>query len=119
VAMALVLDLLASSERPLSRWVETLPRFVMIKDQYPLGPGCTGPKETAALWERIAHAYPEARSDRRDGLRLDWDERGVHGRSSNTEPIVRVIAEATEAGIARNLADQVGRWVSGTRDAQR
>ena len=119
VAMALVLDLLASSERPLSRWVETLPRFVMIKDQYPLGPGCTGPKETAALWERIAHAYPEARSDRRDGLRLDWDDRWVHVRSSNTEPIVRVIAEATEAGIARNLADQVGRWVSGTRDTQR
>jgi phosphomannomutase len=119
VAMALVLDLLASSERPLSRWVDTLPRLVMIKEQYPLGPGCTGPKETAALWERIAQAYPEARSDRRDGLRLDWDDRWVHVRSSNTEPIVRVIAEAPEAGIARNLADQVGRWVRGTRDTQR
>jgi phosphomannomutase len=91
----------------------------MIKDQYPLGPGCAGPKETAALWERIAQAHPEARSDRRDGLRLDWDDRWVHVRSSNTEPIVRVIAEAPEAAIARGLADQIGRWVSGTRETER
>ena len=39
VGMALVLDLLASSDRPLSRWVDTLPRFAMVKDQYPLGFG--------------------------------------------------------------------------------
>jgi phosphomannomutase len=43
----------------------------------------------------------------------------VHVRSSNTEPIVRVIAEAPEAAIARTLADQIGRWVSGVRDTQR
>jgi phosphomannomutase len=119
VAMALVLDLLASSDRPLSRWIETLPRFVMIKDQYPLGPGSASTQEIAALWDRIARAYPEARADRRDGLRLDWDDRWVHVRSSNTEPIVRVIAEAPEAAIARGLADQVGRWMSGSRDTER
>ena len=119
VGMALVLDLLATSERTLSRWVESLPRLVMIKDQYPLAAGFTGPEETAALWDRIARAHPEARPDRRDGLRLDWDDRWVHVRSSNTEPIVRVIAEAPEAAIARGLADQIGGWVSGTRDSQR
>ena len=102
----------------MSHWVESLPRFVMIKDQYPLGPGCRA-KETAALLERIASAYPEARSNRSDGLRLDWEDRWVHVRSSNTEPIVRVIAEAPEAAIARSLADRVGRWVSGSRDIER
>ena len=55
------------------------------------------PEEIAALWDRIARAHPDARADRRDGLRLDWDDRWVHVRSSNTEPIVRVIAEAAEA----------------------
>ena len=119
VGMALVLDLLARSDRPLSRWVETLPRFAMVKDQYPLVSASATPKEIATLWERISQAYPEARADRRDGLRLDWDDRWVHVRSSNTEPIVRVIAEAPEATIARGLADQIGRWVGGSRESQR
>ena len=55
----------------------------------------------AALWDQIAEAYPEAEADRRDGLRLDWDDRWVHVRASNTEPIVRVIAEAPETRRAR------------------
>ena len=50
------------------------------------------------LWERIAAAFPEARADHRDGLRLEWDDRWVHVRASNTEPIVRVIAEARRGG---------------------
>ncbi len=52
------------------------------------------------------------RADRRDGLRLDWEDRWVHIRSSNTEPIVRVIAEAPDGAIARELAAGIGRWVS-------
>ncbi len=119
VGMALVLDLLASSEQSLSQWVATLPRFVMIKDQYPLGPEAQGPEQTSTLWQRISQAYPDAKSDRRDGLRLDWDDHWVHVRSSNTEPIVRVISEAPEAAIARDLADQIGRWVTGTGNTQR
>jgi phosphomannomutase len=118
VGMALVLDLLATSDRPMSAWVEALPRFVMIKDQYPLGAGgsSSSPEEVSSLWDRISRAHPDARADRRDGLRLDWDDRWVHVRSSNTEPIVRVIAEAPEAGAARALAEQVGRWVLGPGD---
>jgi phosphomannomutase len=119
VAMALVLDLLASSDEPLSYWVEGLPRLAMIKNQFPLGPDSPGPEKIAELWERLERAYPEARADRRDGLRLDWDDRWVHVRASNTEPIVRVIAEAPEAVTARSLADQVGEWVSGTRELKR
>jgi phosphomannomutase len=111
VAMAMVLDLLAATGEPLSRLVAELPRFAMVKDQYPLqGPPRDG--GIAALWDRITAAYPEAVVDRRDGLRLDWDDRWVHVRASNTEPIVRVIAEAAEEAEARALADQIGRWVT-------
>jgi phosphomannomutase len=117
IGMALVLDLMARSDRPLSQWVESLPRFVMIKDKYPLSPGSSDPQQVAALWDRIAGAHAEARADRRDGLRLDWDDRWVHVRSSNTEPIVRVIAEAADESLARKLADQIGSMVSGSRDA--
>jgi len=118
VGMAMILDLLAASGKPLSHLVDGLPRYAMVKDQYPLGTGPdAGPDGrgnaagVAALWDRIAAACPEARADRRDGLRLDWDDRWVHVRASNTEPIVRVIAEAAEPTLARELAQRIGRWV--------
>jgi len=118
VGMAMILDLLAASGESLSHLVDGLPRYAMVKDQYPLatGPdagleargGATG---VAALWDRIAAACPGARADRQDGLRLDWDDRWVHVRASNTEPIVRVIAEAAELNLARELAQRIGRWI--------
>ena len=113
VGMALVLDLLATADRPLSSWVDEIPRYAMVKDQYPLKAGA-GPAEAAALWDRIAEAHGEAQADRRDGLRLAWDDRWVHVRASNTEPIVRVIAEARTLDEARGLSGRIGAWVSGT-----
>lgn len=111
VAMALVLDLLATAEDPLSRVVDGLPKYAMVKDQYPLRSG-QGAQGVAELWDQLTAAYPEARADRSDGLRLDWSDRWVHVRASNTEPIVRVIAESAEAALARALADEIGRWVA-------
>ncbi|WP_435007838.1 phosphoglucosamine mutase [Tundrisphaera lichenicola] len=113
-AMALVLDLLATTDRPLSELVDALPRYSMVKDQYPLG-GAT--VAVGDLFDQIAEAYPEAKADRRDGLRLDWPDRWVHVRSSNTEPIVRVIAEAPDASTARALAEGVGRRVTAGRES--
>jgi len=115
VGMALVLDLLAASSKPLSQHVERLPKYAMVKDQYPLKTG-GDPSAIAALWDRLAAEHPEATADRRDGLRLDWPDRWVHVRSSNTEPIVRVIAESADPNLSRALASQIGRWVS-TGDA--
>jgi phosphomannomutase len=116
VGMALILDLLAARGAPLSSLADGLPRYAMIKDQYPLT-SAGGDKN--ALWDRIAAAFPDARIDRSDGLRLDWDDRWLHMRASNTEPIVRVIAEAPQPHLARKLAGLVGGWVSATGEAQR
>jgi phosphomannomutase len=110
VAMALVLDLMAATGEPLSRLVDALPRYAMVKTKSPL---VAGSPPVAELFDRIADAHPDARSDRRDGLRLDWDDCWVHVRPSNTEPIVRVIAEAIDRERALELADFIGRWVAG------
>ena len=112
VAMALILELMARTRLPISELAATLPRFSMIKDQYPIAPtGTAGAGNLSGLWERIAAAFPDARVDLRDGLRLEWDDRWVHVRASNTEPIVRVIAEAPEASEARELSGRIGQWV--------
>jgi phosphomannomutase len=107
VGMAMVLDLLAWTGERLSTLVDALPRFSMVKDQYP-----RGDVDPSALFDLLAEAHPEAKADRRDGLRLDWPDAWAHVRSSNTEPIVRVIAEAREPEEARLLADRLGERVA-------
>ncbi len=53
----------------------------------------------AALEER----FEDAAVDRQDGLRLAWNDRWLHVRPSGTEPIVRLIAEASTAAQAEEL----------------
>ncbi len=107
VGIALVLDLLATTGETLSGLVDALPRYAMVKESYPRGGGDPGP-----IFEALAAAHPEAEADRHDGLRLDWADAWAHVRASNTEPIVRVIAEARELSRARALADGLGRRVA-------
>jgi phosphomannomutase len=110
VAMAMILDLMVQSDLRLSELVEELPRFSMVKDQYPIstGMGTAGAGNMMRLWDRIAADFADARADHRDGLRLEWPDRWVHVRASNTEPIVRVIAEAPGVDEARDLSDRIG-----------
>ncbi len=111
VAIALILDLMAESGQLLSALVDSLPKFAMVKHQYPIA-GAGGPDSVAALWDRVRSKYPDAKADRCDGLRLAWPDRWVHVRASNTEPIVRVIAEAGDATQADALAREVGQAVT-------
>lgn len=109
VGMALVLSLLAEESRPLSAIVNGLPKYVIQKDKYAVSPA-----RLPALYTALAAAHPDAVINREDGLRLDWPDRWVHIRPSNTEPIVRVIAEAPTAKVAAALCSEVGSLV-GTR----
>jgi phosphomannomutase len=122
VAMALVLDLMAATGETTSDLVRQLPRFFMVKEQYPLAESSSnelaGSSQVAWLWDRIAAGCPDASADRRDGLRLDWHDRWVHMRASNTEPIVRVIAEAADGASARELADRAGGWIKETAEGE-
>ena len=51
-------------------------------------------------------------ASRLDGLRLDWEGGWLLVRASNTEPIVRVIAEAEGPAEAEALAREIGRRVT-------
>ena len=60
---------------------------------------------------RWSATFADATSDRLDGLRLDWTHADGSGswllvRASNTEPIVRIIAEAPTADEAQRLCDE-------------
>ena len=96
VSMALVLDSMCRGDAvtPIDVLASRLPTLVMEKAKIDLAPETSGPALAAAI-DRIAAAFPEARADRLDGLRLDWPGGWLLVRASNTEPIVRIVAEAT------------------------
>ncbi|HZZ82742.1 MAG TPA: phosphoglucosamine mutase, partial [Gemmataceae bacterium] len=104
IGIGLVLQLMADTGKSLSDLVAQLPSYTIVKDKYTV-PRERLPKLNAALEAR----WPEAKANRVDGLRLDWADRWVHVRPSNTEPIVRVIAEAPQADAATALCKDVGR----------
>jgi phosphomannomutase len=102
-AMAFILERLAVEGGPLSARVAELPRLVMIKDQIAIEPNLV---YTALQSFRDAVADSEARLvDTADGTRLEWPDGWVHVRASNTESIIRVIAESDTQARARELAD--------------
>ncbi len=109
LAAALVLSLCATRRARPGALLSGRARYHMVKRK------AERPERGAepALPALEAEAGDGARADRSDGLRLSWPEarEWVHVRASGTEPILRIIAEAPEAGRARELADWAGRHV--------
>ncbi len=103
IGMGLILNLLAETGRKLSELVAELPAYAIVKEKY------TADRERLPeLFAALVRRWPEATANWEDGLRLDWAERWVQVRPSNTELIVRVIAEAPRAEEAGRLCREVG-----------
>ena len=106
VAMAQVLDLMASTEKSLAELADALPKLHIHKAVVTLDT-----EKLPELFERILELYPAADPQTGDGLRLAWPDRWLLVRGSNTEPIVRLIAEAEEKSIAEELCSQVSKLI--------
>lgn len=103
VGMALVLDAMAARDLPISALVDELPRYELHKAKVLL----PSEKVPAAL-EALEGHFGESTADRLDGLRLDWPHKWLLVRASNTEPIVRVFAEAPTLDEAQQTCAEAG-----------
>jgi phosphomannomutase len=102
IGIGLIMNLMADTGQPLSELAAALPAYVILKEKY-----AAERERLPGLFAALETRWPEAAVDRRDGLRLDWADRWVQVRPSNTEPVVRVIAEAPRADEAERLCRQV------------
>lgn len=107
-AIALVLSLLASRKKPLSAIVDELPHYAMVKRKFDLG-SVGGREAIDAMLAKVAEACADEKVNTADGVRIDFDDGWVHLRPSNTEPIVRLIAEAANEDQAQALIQRVAR----------
>jgi phosphomannomutase len=96
--MALILHLLAETGQTISELVHSFPRFTMVKQKLL----CPSDKIAPVLrmLRREYAAYPQ---DLRDGVKIILPSGWFLVRGSNTEPIVRVIAEAANETAAREI----------------
>lgn len=95
VGMAYVLNLLADTGKTLSQLVAELPRYEIVKTKFE----CRREDANRAV-EAIKKEFANEKVDTQDGIRIDWDRAWVHARPSNTEPIMRIIAEAPDRATA-------------------
>ena len=106
VGMALILDAMASRQMKVSQLADELPSYAIHKTKITLDRD----RIPAAL-DAIEKHFSEATADRQDGLRIDWPDRWLLIRASNTEPIVRIIAETPDAassvGLCNNAASVI------------
>ena len=101
VGMALILELLATERKSLSALLATLPSYVMLKTKM-----AVAMESLSAAFAKLKAAFPDAAVNEFDGLRLDGPDWWLHVRPSNTEPVVRAIAEAPTVTRAKDLCDR-------------
>lgn len=104
VGLALVLTLLSNENKKMSELKNTYSKYEMIKDKMEIGNG-----DWKSIVEEIKKLHLSAEVDQRDGVKFLYPEGWVHLRSSNTEPIVRIIAE-------HNNVCQAEKWISQIKD---
>ncbi len=102
VGIAMILQALATTRRPLSVLAAVLPPVAMVKEKFDAGEVPAGD----GLRRALLRLGPGDLDDR-DGLKWTGRDGWVHVRSSNTEPVVRIIAEAASEAAARALIARV------------
>jgi len=105
VAAALVLELLARTGKRVSEVVAAAPRYTIVKGKLERGTR-NAERGMERVYAALRARFAEASVDTQDGLRLAWPDRWLHVRPSNTEPIIRLIAEAPSGALARELVDE-------------
>lgn len=102
-AMVLVLDLMRREDKTLSALVDSLPSYVILKDKLPL----RDRSDLDPALSRLRSGFSDARINDSDGVRIDFESGWAHVRPSNTEPIARIIVEASDEATAISLIERV------------
>ena len=102
VAGASILHRLAQTDSNLSEVMNKLPKFEIVKYKVFIEK-----IDGDTLFQKISNSFDSALIDERDGLKLTWNDRWIHVRRSNTEPIMRIYTEASSEKEAQELAEKV------------
>lgn len=103
VGIALILSHMAHKQQKLSEIRAELPAYFMDKQRLDLSPSLSLP----LIFDTLKKRYTDQQISDIDGVKIDFSDKWVHVRGSNTEPILRIYTEATSPEAAAALATEI------------
>ena len=103
VGVAIFLTLLAKSGKKVSELKKEYPAYAIAKNKIELTPEI----DVDAILDAMKVKYADEKITDIDGVKIDFKNSWVHLRKSNTEPIIRIYAEAPTMAEAEALAENV------------
>jgi len=101
--IAIFLTHLATSGKKCSELRAIYPEYHILKSRIEIAPG----QSLEVIFNSVRSAFPGCSIDDRDGIKVETSEGWVQVRASNTEPILRIYAEATTPDAAGSLVKLV------------
>ncbi|MCB9017913.1 MAG: phosphoglucosamine mutase [Paludibacteraceae bacterium] len=103
VGIALFLSLLAKKKMKVSELRKTYPEYYISKNKIQLTPEI----DVDAVLAAMKNKYKNEEVNDIDGVKVDFADKWVHLRKSNTEPIIRIYSEASSMKEADDLAQKI------------
>ena len=101
VAIAFVLQLMAETGKTVSQLADEVGGYYMSKDKF-----AADDSQAQQLFARAKEVFSDAKLNTIDGCRFDFEDGWLHLRSSNTEPVMRIIVEAKDKQTAQKYIDE-------------
>ena len=103
IGIALFLTHLSQSSKTVKQLRSSYPDYFISKNKIEMD----GTTNLDLVFEKLKEKYKSNPLNTIDGLRIEFDNDWVHLRSSNTEPIIRIIAESNFETTANNIASKL------------
>ncbi len=103
VGIALFLTHLAKQKKSVSELRATYPQYYIAKQKIELTPGI----DVDAILKAVKEKFSAYETTDIDGIKIDFPEKWIHLRKSNTEPIIRIYSEAATRQEAENAGAEI------------
>jgi phosphomannomutase len=112
VGIALFLTHLAHEGKRVSEIRASYPSYYMAKNRVELTPEA----DVDSILSEVEKLYSKEEINNSDGVKIDFADKWVHLRKSNTEPIIRIYSEASTSeeakAIGQRVTDVIGRYLN-------
>jgi len=103
VAASMILSLLSISRKSISDEIYNIPKYLMVKDKILLN--------SKIDFDSLESIFDCDEINRLDGIKFSWSDKWIHIRKSNTEPIIRIFAEAPTKNEVDELVNTLKNYV--------
>ena len=103
VAISMILSLLSSSGKSISDEISNIPQYLMIKDKILI--------DDKIDFDSLETIFDCNEINKIDGIKFIWPNKWIHIRKSNTEPIIRIFAEAKNQDEVNELINTLKKYL--------